>query len=78
MQAYYFLLLITISVAVSLIAATIAYAVTYSQSRKIFTDKKHVRNAALQSSLYTYVLFMVISLVAALYLSFSGILGKTF
>jgi hypothetical protein len=78
MQAYYFLLLVTIGIAVSVAAASIAYRLTYSQSLGIFKEQKHVRNSALQSALYTYVLFMVITIVIALYLSFSGVLSKSF
>lgn len=70
------MLLVAIGVAVSVAAAAIAYRVTYSNNLKVFKEQKHVRNSALQSALYTYVLVMVICLVVSLYLSFSGVLSK--
>jgi|GEM_PF-337418 hypothetical protein len=67
MQTNVFLLLIVIGATFSLIAAAMAFLITYSQSRKFYRDKKQVRNAALQSALFMFILFMVISLVIALY-----------
>jgi len=73
MQANLFLLIFVIGATFSLVAAVMAYLITYSQTRKFHKDKNQVRNAALQSALFMFILFIVISLVLALFFSISGL-----
>jgi len=67
MQANLFSMLVVIGAVFSLLAAAMAYLITYAEYEKHFLDKRKPKLMALEAAVIIFVLFMIITIVAAFY-----------
>jgi len=71
MQVNSFLILIVIGAAFSLLAAAMAYLISYTEYEQHFLDKRKPKLMSLEAAALIFVLFMVITIVAVYF--FGGI-----
>jgi hypothetical protein len=67
MLVSFFIMLMAMGAFFSLVAAAMAYLITYTEYEKHYNEKRKARLLALESAAFMFVLFMVITLVAACY-----------
>jgi hypothetical protein len=67
MQTNLFTVLVLIGASFSLIAATMAYLISYTEYVKHFIDKRKPIIMALEAAAIIFALFMVITLIAAFF-----------
>ncbi|MGA9047594.1 MAG: hypothetical protein WB588_01220 [Dehalococcoidia bacterium] len=78
MQTNLFTMLVGIGASFSLIAAIMAYLISYLEYEKHFIDNKgKAKLMSLQSAAIIFALFIVISIVIAFYFSSSAITGNS-
>jgi TRAP-type C4-dicarboxylate transport system permease large subunit len=76
MQTNLFIMLVIIGAVLSLMAAAMAYLISYAEYEKHFVDKWKPKVMALEAAAVIFLLFMVITLVAAFYFGGSSFVAN--